>query len=169
MDVNIVLTRADVEKTIRKFEAKFVRGSWDDCWLWTGNVAVPPSGPYGLLHIAVRPTIYRKVLAHRLSYGLAKGLFPSHLWVLHHCDNPRCVNPAHLFLGTHDDNMKDMATKHRSSKLPGEKNGRARLTADDVRAIRASPLGSRDLGLQYGIGPDYVWGIRARRTWKHLL
>ncbi len=76
-----------------------------DCWLWTGVIK---DGGYGLVFFHKR-----KYLAHRLSYRLVWGPFKGSLFVLHRCDNPPCVNPAHLFLGTHEDNIEDMFAKGR--------------------------------------------------------
>jgi hypothetical protein len=84
----------------------------DGCWLWTGG----HSHGYGNL---ARTKQEGPILAHRYSYELAYGSFPAELHVLHTCDTPRCVRPDHLFLGTHQDNIADMARKGRRAQ--GEK------------------------------------------------
>lgn len=87
--------------------------------------------------------------AHRVAYVKAHGPIPNGLHVLHKCDNPSCVNPDHLFLGTPKDNMEDKHRKGRQKypgcSLPGEKNPKARLTLDQVKYIRAT--------YQWGMGP----------------
>jgi hypothetical protein len=98
--------------------------------------------------------------------------------VCHRCDNPPCVNPAHLFVGSQSDNMRDAVSKGRqkftkvpaSAKPRGERHGSAKLTADDVRAIRAaSPREKqRDLAARFGVAQRAVWSILKGRTWKHV-
>lgn len=85
------------------------------CWGWNG-ATFSSSGGYAALRDHTRT-----VRAHRVSWELHRGTIPAGLWVLHHCDNPVCTNPDHLFLGTHDDNMADMVAKgrHRSAKTRG--------------------------------------------------
>jgi hypothetical protein len=102
-----------------RFHAKYERRGDHECWLWTG--AKLPSG-YGTLHIGARGA--SPWYAHRIAYELACGSIGS-AYVCHRCDQPDCVNPAHLFLGTHTDNMRDAAGKGRLS-IPRRRN-RARI------------------------------------------
>jgi len=131
-----------------------------DCWVWT---AVTDRRGYGLLHGAP----YRA--AHRLSYLLAYG-DPAGLHVCHRCDNPRCVNPAHLFLGTDADNLGDMAAKGRS--LWGERNMHAKLTVEQVLEIRRlaadGGLLHREIAARFGVTRVTVTDIHRRRSWRHL-
>lgn len=100
------------------------------CWEWQGWQA---GKGYGMINY-----LGKKVYAHRLAWTLFWGPIPNDLHVLHRCDNPLCINPHHLFLGTNLDNIKDCIAKGRkvTGDVTGEKNPRAILTAQDVRRIR---------------------------------
>lgn len=131
------------------------------CWLWTGRER---SCGYGRMSVANRTE-----LAHRLAYKLFRGSIPLGLSVCHRCDQPACVNPAHLFLGTHADNMRDKAEKGRAPL--GERNGSARLTATQVRRIRArraSGATLRELAGEYGVTMAAISLIALRRKWRHV-
>lgn len=92
--------------TEERFWASVNRGGENDCWIWTG--AARPTG-YGICRWRQRPDG-----AHRVSWEMANGrAVPDGMYVLHRCDNPQCVNPRHLFVGTHSDNMRDMLAKGR--------------------------------------------------------
>jgi hypothetical protein len=99
------------------------------CWLWTASTNIQG---YGKIGIGYRGQGF--VAAHRLSWEIHNGPIPKGMCVLHKCDNPLCVNPSHLWLGTNTDNLKDMAKKRRS--CIGEKNARAKLTQKQVDKIR---------------------------------
>lgn len=114
------------------------------CWLWIGN---KDGAGYGKLRLDDR-----KILAaHRLCWELVNGPIPKRMWVLHKCDVPACVNPDHLFLGTHADNMADMARKGRAST-----RGNLKLTDDQVRSIRADHRRHQVIADEYGIAYKYV-------------
>ena len=98
------------------------------CWEWT---AARHKKGYG--HVKIENKLYK---SHRISYELAFGEIPNGLWVLHHCDNPPCCNPAHLFLGTNQDNVDDMTLKGRDRKAHGESNGNVKLSDEQVAEIR---------------------------------
>jgi hypothetical protein len=101
----------------------------DGCWEWTSPTMVKG---YGLLRVSPQ----KKELAHRFSYELHCGPIPDGAFVLHKCDNRKCVRPDHLFLGDQDANMKDMAEKGRAADNRGEKNPNAKLTAADVAEVK---------------------------------
>lgn len=128
------------------------------CWNWSG---AKDSSGYG--HFGVGRAVSRK--AHRVSYALHIGPIPEGLQVCHKCDNPSCVNPDHLFLGTAQDNMTDAKNKKRIAC--GERSGVSRLTDDDVRFIRTSALSERKVAALLGVHRGTVNAVRSGRTWKN--
>ena len=111
----------------------------------------------------------RMVPAHRFAFEMANGPIPEGMHVLHICDNPLCVNHGHLFLGTHDDNMKDKKNKGRAQRLSGESNGRTKLTADQVVSIRtlvAAGCSKADLATQFGVTQQNINRIIGNQTWR---
>lgn len=142
-----------------KFEAGFVKGEADDCWEWT--MSKGKKERYGRVWFEGR-----KHKAHRIAYQLYIGEIPEGMCVCHHCDNPSCVNPKHLFLGTRKDNMKDCANKGRIRCPRGEHHPRAKLTAADVVEIRTSTVSSRTLAPEYGITSAAIRNIRRGIVWK---
>ncbi len=148
-----------------------VRGP-SDCWPWKGTKG---SKGYGVVQFFTG-TNQR---AHRVSLCLATRQSYYHdLLACHHCDNPKCCNPAHLFWGTPRDNTHDAMRKGRLTKPPssrqdGARNNNARLTADDVRAIRRRykprKVTHLDLAMAYGVAPDTIKAIVGRKRWKHVV
>lgn len=109
--------------------------------------------------------------AHRAVWMETFGPIPEGLWVLHRCDNRKCVNPEHLFLGTNDDNVKDKVSKGRQSRLPGSANGCARLTEDDIPVIRelcARGCPQRDVAAVFGVSQPMISLIVRREKWAHV-
>lgn len=142
------------------------------CWPFTGKCQ---SGGYGVQHVGGKPG--RTIYAHRLVYRITTGTDPIGKAVCHRCDNPPCCNPAHLFLGTIGDNVRDMVAKgrhrtpHRWAGPVGEQVGGAKLTAEKVREIRrrsASGEGSCALGRVYGMDSSSIRQIVRRVTWRHV-
>jgi hypothetical protein len=147
-------------RTLReRFEEKFVRS--DGCWYW---IASKRSG-YGQINVNKRP-----IKAQRIAWTLYVGPIPPGLHVLHECDNPACVNPNHLFLGTHADNMADkvMKGRHHNGRSPGERNGRAKLSEAQVLSIRASSSSTYALGRQYGLNPATIGKIKSKLLWRNV-
>lgn len=133
----------------------------DECWLWTAYIN--PTG-YGQITTGGKPQ-----LAHRVSWIVAKGPISDDLNVLHRCDVRPCVNPVHLFLGTHADNSADMVAKDRTNPVIGERVWSAKLKEADVLKILSSPLATpHHLAAQFGVAPATIMNIRAGRRWKHL-
>jgi hypothetical protein len=135
--------------------------SADECWPW---LASTKQGGYGKLGSGDG----RILLAHRVSLHLTNGPVPDGMVVCHRCDNPGCVNPAHLFIGTQADNIWDMHAKGRGNPPRGCQHPNARLTDDIVADIRADSRSNRQLAREYGIGKSTVGMIKARLTWTHV-
>jgi hypothetical protein len=142
----------------------------DSCWLWIGARKEPRrSQPLGYGRIVLTNAPLKYGYAHRLSWEINVGKIPKGKKVLHKCDNPPCVNPDHLFLGTQLDNMKDCVSKRR--KAVGHRNGRSLLTEDEVKDIRirlARGESTRNIARIYGRGKSTIWSISARLNWAHL-
>lgn len=134
------------------------------CWNWFG--AKTPKG-YGQIKI---PRTRRQVQSHRLSWEIHRGEIPKNLCVLHKCDNPACVNPDHLFLGTKKDNARDMVSKGRHCY--GERQGSHKLSEKDVRSILAmvadGKMSQAKIAKAFGIGPMQVSRIKTGKRWAHL-
>lgn len=128
------------------------------CWEWIGTI---DKNGYGKVQFL--KTEYR---AHRAMWQLTNGDIPGGLRVCHHCDNPTCCNPSHLFLGTDKDNHADCKAKGRNVK--GTKHGRSKLTEKDVLEIRASSDTQTELARQYGVTQSQIWSICHHHTWRHV-
>lgn len=118
-------------------ESVFARTTKDTetgCWLWTG--AQCGSGATNRHGYGQTWFNGRLCKTHRLAYELTHGAISRGLHVLHRCDNPPCINPEHLYLGTHQQNMRDRDARHRRTPARGERHGRAKLTEQDVTEIR---------------------------------
>ena len=151
-----------MKKTLKeRFDEKWVEDD-NGCWAWTGAIV---SDGYGCIRVD-----YRTLNAHRVSYELYVGCISAGSHVLHKCDNRYCVNPAHLFLGTHKENMEDMANKHRQPY--GEDSYCAVLTEGEVVSIRGmyknSDLSMRKIAVLFGVCYSTVNQVVNRVTWKHL-
>lgn len=107
-------------------------------------------------------------LAHRLSWELHRGTNPGRLYVLHKCDNPACVNPAHLFLGTQTDNMRDMKRKGRGALRKGERHPRAKFTEREILEIRGDPRPFKTIAAEYDTKKNYISRIKRREVWGHI-
>lgn len=144
-----------------EFDARYIPEPNSGCWLWLGMYQTGKE--YGLFCFR-RET--RK--AHRASWEINHGKIPHEMHVLHHCDTPACVNPNHLFIGSHADNMADRGKKNRSRGPLGEAAPAAKLTEDDVKQIRSSLKSTKTLALIYGVNKSTIERILNRTTWNHV-
>ena len=137
----------------------------DGCWEWTGCKG---RDGYGFItsHPEGKPI---KMMAHRLIFIFYNGSIPDGMCVCHRCDNPGCVNPAHLFSGSDAENMADKARKGRCKDQRGEKNTNAKLSAREAQEIRdryrAGGISQRALAKQYGVAQRAVTSITLNRSW----
>lgn len=135
------------------------------CWVWTGGKY--PAG-YGKTYDGyTKEGKINITYAHRVMWKCVNG-DPGVYHVLHTCDNPSCVNPDHLFLGNHADNMRDMALKGRSPYGKLHPRGSSKLTKKDVMNIRKSKLPYRTLSYRYGVSETQISRIRCMRSWEHI-
>lgn len=144
-----------------RFFAKVVQNSDTGCWEWTAQCDM-----YGYGRISRNK---HPALAHRVSYEIHKGPIPRGALIMHSCDNRSCVNPDHLSVGSHKDNMADMVSKGRSPSGARHHRPSAVLTEKDVLEIRAANgVSQRKLADQYGVGQDQISRIRAGKRWSYI-
>lgn len=130
-----------------------------ECWEWRAHARKG----YGSIKVNGKA-----MYAHRLSWEMQNGSIPDGLKVLHRCDNPLCVNPAHLFIGTQKDNMEDRESKGRGADRRGNKNGRSKIPAESIPAIMASTESLSGLAARYGVSKTAIRYIRIRKNWAHI-
>lgn len=131
------------------------------CWLWTAYITTQG---YGSITVDKKP-----VKTHRLSFTIYKGEIPKGMLVCHHCDVRSCVNPDHLFLGTHKDNSDDMIRKGRSVSNHGDKNGRAKITNNDflnIKSLFKKGFSNSQIAERYGLKTETVRRIRFGKLWS---
>ena len=137
----------------------------DGCWLWVGGSKSQKG--YGKIEIKGKHK-----LAHRLSYEIHKGPIPDGLLVMHSCDNPSCVNPDHLSVGTQSQNILEAFAKGRKNAVPphvfGESCGASKISEKVAIEILASKDPSKALMARYGVSKSIIQRLRAGDTWKHL-
>ena len=132
----------------------------DSCWIWTGYKS--PDG-YGRSWFKGQARMVTRVL-----WELLHGNIPFGMHVLHKCDNPPCVNPDHLFLGTLQDNATDRDNKHRHRALKGSEHPRHKLSESDILNIQILDIPSKNIAKLYGLHRSSVWRIKNNQAWKHL-
>jgi HNH endonuclease len=146
---------------LRRF-AQFIKAS-GDCWEWTGSTIKG----YPRFNIGWRPVLV--YYGHRCSYFLFKGDIPKGMIVMHGCDNPLCVNPSHLSVGTTKDNQHDSRNKGRATV--GSKSHHAKLSEADVLPIcerRASGETLASIAASYGVHFVTIWQVVSGNKWKHV-
>jgi Autographiviridae endonuclease len=154
----------------RKFWAKVRRSK--DCWEWTGQ---PNANGYGAFHWWAHGKS-RATQAHRVSWFLTHGPIPADMYVLHMCDNRKCVRPSHLFLGTQQDNIKDMHAKHRwkmnnPSRRDGSLNPCAKHTERDIHrmlALHKAGFSQVRISRLFGISRPQLCMIVNNKAWRHV-
>ena len=134
----------------------------NDCWTWTGYISKDGYGSFTPSKIPIR--------AHRFMYQLTHGVIPPGMLICHTCDNPICVNDAHLFLGSNSDNMKDAASKGRLDGKKGSDNPLAKLAEKQVLKIRSlkGTLTTRQIAKIFDISHSHVLNIQNRKAWTHI-
>lgn len=136
----------------------------DTCWLWGGTIAKTGYGKFYLFTEDGK----KEVRAHRFSYELFNGKIENELCVCHSCDVKSCVNPKHLWIGTHSDNMKDRDNKNRQAS--GERNGNSKLKQKEINEIRkkykTGRYSQRELGKVFSVSQAMIGDIISNKNWK---
>lgn len=153
------------ESDIARFWSKVKIGNPNECWEWQASLNNKGYGKFGIDD--------NIIYAHRVSWVISSGEIPDGLFVLHKCDNRKCVNGKHLFLGTAKDNSDDRDAKGRTKPghVPGEKNGRAKLKVTDVIEIRKmieDEIDMVSIAKKYSVGQSTIFGIKWKQTWKSV-
>lgn len=137
------------------------------CWIWTGAASGGKHGKYGGIKVNKK-----MAKATRVSWEIHNGKIPENMEVCHSCDNTICVNPKHLWVGTHKQNMRDRDRKGRMKAAFGENHGRAKLTEEKVKEIRYlfknGNISKSKFARQFEIGRYAILSVISRRTWKHI-
>lgn len=150
-------------EVVERFHEKWIVNEKSGCWEWTASLA---GKGYGQMKV---PGTRRQEYSHRISYMIHCGEIPEGMQVCHTCDNPKCVKPSHLFLGTSGDNHLDMKEKGRH--LNGERNKNAKLTEEQVRRIHKlseQGMSQGKIGKAFGVSQGQVYRILHGIQWQHI-
>ena len=162
------LTRREFfERTVDRFWSKADRSEVEGCWLWQGTIALPNKcgqryGSFGFSEHG-KTVSYR---AHCFSWMLCNGRIPEGMVIMHSCDVPLCVNPAHLKMGTQAENIADRDIKGRTAR--GEQQGASKLTETQVRFIKRSSKPTQALANRFGVHCTTVMKIKQGVNWAHV-
>lgn len=151
-----------------RFWAKVDKRGPDECWEWK---AVKNIGGYGRFALPRGVRRQKWIVAHRVSWALDGRALPEGYILCHRCDNPGCVNPGHLFVGTHKDNARDRDSKGRRRPPVGTRNGMARLTEQQVRDIHDGASQSvpvKELSMRFGVSETQITRIVRGQSWSHV-
>jgi len=144
-----------------------------ECWIWNAaRQALNYKSGYGVIRVYINGK-RTMIGAHRLSYIMHHGELDNNLFVCHTCDNPLCVNPDHLFLGTQKDNIHDAVLKgrHFHAELPGELNPAAKLTeplVEGIKLLHKEGFGTSRLARMYGVHRTTIQKIMRNKTWRDI-
>jgi hypothetical protein len=144
-------------KMVTFFQSKLIKGP-NECWLWQGTT---DQDGYGILCFK-----YEIIKAHRFAYHIYKGHIADGTLVLHTCDVPGCCNPAHLYLGTVQDNINDRTVRNRTAHNNGTQNGQCKLSdvqVDEIRNLRYMGLKTTILAKQFGVSHQQISRICTRK------
>lgn len=139
----------------------------DKCWDWRGSFR----RKYGRFNVTVSKGKDKDFSSHRIAYYISNGIDPADKIVMHKCDNPKCVNPNHLSLGTNKDNTNDMMNKGRGKKQfkNGENHKGSKLTKEDVLFIRENlDTPNNILAYKYKVDASLISRIKNNKLWKHI-
>jgi hypothetical protein len=159
----VSFTRAEVDR----FWSHVDRRDSSECWNWTAYTG--KRHLYGQMRLTGRGG--KMVRAPKFSWILHNGLIPNGLYILHTCDNPKCVNPNHLFLGDQKANMDDMKKKGRDNKAKGEKTGKAKLTSNkiiEIRGLFESGISRKDIAYMFNVSYSLIKQIIQGKVWNHV-
>jgi predicted XRE-type DNA-binding protein len=149
--------KVDLGNATERFNKKY-QIQENGCWLWTGGTRLNSKGVAYPRH---HNDDQKSIGAHRFAYELVHGAIPKGMYVCHKCDTPICVNPNHLFVGTHHDNMRDMVQKKRSFIGRGEnKKGRAKLTNEQAQQIRFMQFSQSKIAALFGVSQNTISRIK---------
>jgi hypothetical protein len=159
------MPKRHLSRILNRFWARVDVRGMDECWEWQGTTR----NGYGM--VITRPP--HTMIASRFLWEIHhRQEIPDGMFVCHTCDNPLCVNPAHLYLGTPLDNMRDMIERDRACWYVGEENPHAKLTEDQVREIRRlyaeGGWSYRRLAPMFGVNWSAIRQVVKRHTWKHI-
>lgn len=152
--------KVPIEKEIERFLSRVDKKSESECWIWAGRTNPDGYGQFDCRNSTVP--------SHRYMWSMLNGEIPQGMVICHRCDNPKCVNPSHLFLGTVQDNVRDRDMKGRQADHAGTKNGRAVLDengAIKVKELRKSGLTYKDISTEMGVSVGCVSHILNGRHW----
>lgn len=165
-----MITQEDVKlKTEERFWSKIKFGEPDECWEWQASVGSHGYGMFGLGWVNKKS---RVTTVHTYIFKCLFGMYSKKLWVLHTCDNRKCCNPSHLWLGTQQQNNADMVEKGRARKAIGSKAGKAILNEEKVIEIKRRILigneAQKEIAIEFGVKPCVISNIKRNVIWKSV-
>ncbi len=159
-----VATEEEKIKRLKDSFERYVLRKEDGCWDWKGS----KSKKYGSLQYGGK---YKSISAHQASWIIHNGPIPKGMFICHHCDNPRCTRPDHLFIGSPQDNVLDMINKGRNVTLCGEAAPGSKLLEKEVILIKYmldNGTSLTDIAKEFNVHIATIWDIKHKRTWRHI-